>query len=144
MVMSKNFQDQEVQNKSDEIKKGNEEIAKKTVIFWSRCRFHRIANFGEEVRDGSGRIVKPEQSIKFYEHILSTEDADQIKYVRDSESFASKDVREIENMDEARKLTTQQGAVKSSVKEFKGESTESVEIVDGQAGDKKFDYHIQG
>ena len=144
MRMSDGFNEQEEKNRAEEIEKANEEIEQATVIFWSRCRFHRIANFKEEIRDGSGHITRPEQSIKFYEHILSTEDADQIKYVRDSESFASKDVLEVESMDEARQLTTQQAVVKSSVKEFKGESSEFVEIVDGQAGDKKFDYHVQG
>ena len=132
MVMSKNFQDQEDQNKADETKKGNEKIAQETVIFWSRCRFHRIANFKEEVRDGSGRIVRPEQSIKFYEHILSTEDPEVIKYVWDSASREAGDVQKVESMEAARILTQQQAVVKSSVKEFKGESSESVEIVDGQ------------
>lgn len=101
----------------------------KEVVFWSRAKSCRLANFKEEKRDG-GRVTQPESSIRFYENIYVTSNPEEIDFIRHHTAFANGDVRECASMQEARKLTAQKEAVKYATGEERASFVESTLISD--------------
>ena len=108
---SKGFQKQEEKYHDGEVALASAEIADKTVIFWSRASRLTIGNFVEAVYSG-GRLITPEQGLKFYGNVLTTEDPKRIEFIRKSNAFECGDCREVASMEEARNLTAQQNALK--------------------------------
>lgn len=105
-----------------------EKTESKEVVFWSRAQSCRIANFSEEVRDGSGRITKPEGSIRFFDNMYITSNPAEIAFIRGSTALENGDVRECKSVEEARKMTAQRDVVKFAVKEERAEHNESTII----------------
>lgn len=103
----------------------------KTKIFWSRAVKLQIANFVTEKKDMMGKVMRPEKSIGFTEHIKVTDNLDEIKYIRKSNAFENGDCRECENMEEAQRLTIQHNRLKG-IKDFRVDAVESTFI--GETG----------
>lgn len=130
MVMSKTYQETEAAAKVEANEKAQQKINDATVVFWSRQERCSLANFREEKRDGHGRIVQPEQSLGFREHILSTNDPVKIAFVKAHNAFATGDVVLCESMEDAHAKTRAQEAIKSGSRDVKVEQVEKTEIQD--------------
>lgn len=89
----------------------NAQIDNKTKIFWSRARQLVIGNFVEAEYSG-GKLIRPERGLRFYANIFTTAIQKEIDFIRDSNAFECGDCREVETMEEARKLIAQQNALK--------------------------------
>lgn len=105
------FKEQEEKRQAAEVASANAEIADKTVIFWSRAEKLVIGNWRKE-EISAGRIIKPEQGLKFYENMRTTEDLEMIKFIRESNAFACGDVVECKTRQEAADLTKARKALK--------------------------------
>ena len=86
------------------------------AVFYSKAIRCRIANWKEEIRDGQGRITRPEASVRFYDNLYVTSNPAEIAFIRESSALANGDVVECESVAEAQKLIAQRAAVKYGAK----------------------------
>lgn len=123
--MTKEFiEEEKTQQTVDNIEK-QKSMDENIVVFWSRAKEHRVGNWIPEIKGReSGTIIQREQPLRFYAHILSTDDEKKINFVRESHGFINGDVVECKNMQEARALTLQQNQRKQ-VKHEVGQDVES-------------------
>lgn len=78
----------------------DETTEEKNVIFVAKARGYDLGNFIPEVKVG-GVIDVSEQSIKFINHLHVTSDEKEIKYIRESDAFKTKNIREMAGMKDA-------------------------------------------
>lgn len=111
-------EDQENES-SEEVGKVKE--SKEEVIFWARASLCSLGRWVEEEIIGSGKIIVPDQSLKFANHIkvASSEKKNpkgisEIDFIRASSSFINGDIVECEDMAQARAFTEQQARVKGT------------------------------
>jgi hypothetical protein len=98
-----------------------EEVQLKEVVFWARAVNLSIANWVTEIIS-HGKIVRPEQSLKFSNHIFvashnrkNPDGISEVDFIKNSKSFESgTDVKMCENVAEAMKWSGQQHAVKNT------------------------------
>lgn len=92
------------------------------VVFYSKAIKARIANWKSEIRDGQGRITRPEASIRFFDNLYVTSNPAEIAFIRDSSALANGDVVECEGggketaIEQAQRLISQRAAVKYGAK----------------------------
>lgn len=125
---SSQFEKQEEKRQVAEVASANAEIADKTIIFWSRAELCVIGNWRKEVIS-AGRIVRPEQGLRFHDHIRTTEDPEMIKFVRGSNAFECGDIVECAKMQDAMDLTLKQ-RIRKNKTELKAEDVSRTEIRD--------------
>lgn len=74
--------------------------------FWAKAKGHQIANWIREKKDG-GSIVQPEMPMRFSQHMKSTSDSKEIKFIKASVSFRDGQVIEVDSVEAGMKLTAQ-------------------------------------
>ena len=97
---SKEYQEQEEKNRQEGVVQQNAEEAKKTIIFIHQAKRGQIANFIKEEHSG-GRIIRSEEPLNFYGHLLTTSDPDIIDFVRKSPSYKAGIINECADVEEA-------------------------------------------
>lgn len=130
MTPSEGYKKQEEDNKKKEQEIIADETEKNTKVYWSQPSRLRLANFHKEVKGTDGTIVRPEGSLRFENHIFSTNDPEKIKYIENSESFRANTIILCKGgMAEARRKTMELKVVKN-VKEYSAEDVSTVNIRD--------------
>ncbi len=123
--MSKEYENEEKAQQAVRNQKAQLEKNEKSKVFWSRCKSHQIANWVKEVRGkDNGFVIRSEQPLRFYEHIIATDDQKTIDFITNSRGFKSGDVVLCKDMSEAKKFTYQQ-TQKKQVRHEIGEEIES-------------------
>ena len=126
--MSKEYRGEEKAQQAVNNLKAQQENKEKAKVFWARCKEHQIANWVTEIRGrDNGVIIRPEQPLRFYKHIIATDDPKTIEFIKNSKGFLSGDVVLCKDMSEAQKFTRQQNQ-KKQVKHETGEEIESTLI----------------
>lgn len=83
-------------------------------IYWAGAKKYQIGNFRPEVREG-GHIVTPEQPLTIYGHVITLDNNDtvgptsgrkKIAFIEKSTAFRDGEVKLVESLVEANKLTT--------------------------------------
>lgn len=90
------------------------------VVFWSRAKKARLANYVPEIKSDRGTVVRREDSIRFYEHMRITKNPKEIEFIRGHNAFESGDVIECaDGVQEANARTVRHDQQKYAVTEEK-------------------------
>lgn len=99
---SREFLDQEEKNRQEQVAQANAAEAEKTVIFIHQAKRGQIGNFIKEDRSG-GTIIRSEEPLNFYGHLLTTSDPAIIEFVRKSSSYKAGIINECKNVEDAQR-----------------------------------------
>ena len=80
-------------------------------VYWSKAEKHQIKNWQREIKE-AGSIKQPEQPLRFSGHTKVTDDKKMQKFIETSREFIAGAVRLVGSIDEANRLTEQQGQMK--------------------------------
>jgi hypothetical protein len=128
--MSDTYKKTEEQKRLDEQAAAQKKIAENTSVFWAKQSECRLANFVQEKKDGNGNIIRPEVSLEFHEHIVTTDDEKKKEFIRGHSAFEQGDVCEVADIAEAQMKTRALEAIKYGNREVNIESKESTRIKD--------------
>lgn len=104
-VLKAQIKELELRNANQEVGISKPVESVDEVIFWSKAKQTKIANFIPEKRAMNGDLISREGPLGFNEHLFVTTNAAEIAYMRACDAIKSGDVREVKSIDEANQLT---------------------------------------
>lgn len=123
---SESYLKQEEKNAAAALEKGAQEAAAATVVYWAPAKGYQLANFITEKKGDGGAIIRPEMPLRFSNHVVSTDDQKKIAFIEASGAFGAGIIRKCKNMDEALRLTAEQGVLKRAQVNVKCEDVTEV------------------
>ncbi len=114
MAMSEEYKKREAENKKEADAKRQEEINKRTIVYWAPAEKHQVANYIKEERSG-GHIMQGEEPLTFSKNmyiitydgkeLTKIENDKKVAHIEASRSFKNGLIKKCKSVEEARILS---------------------------------------